>query len=142
MVTKRSKKTSKAELHEEKLGTYAEFRRAIHSKGKLLAGLEFARTKLVSSAIPNIVRQIVEKPIYMNAIVRQPFPNKIHRLKQKKALPIASDRVEAAWTASVLSLFTRELCQFVELRDRYYKSMARSDYDESTHTPRCAIFLA
>src|SRR4051794_23149691 len=105
MVTKRSGKHSKADTPEEKIGTYTDFRRAIHSRGKLLAGLEVARTELVPAAIPEIVRQLAEKPIYRNVIVRQPFPNKIGRLKQKKALPIASDRIEAAWTASILSLF-------------------------------------
>jgi hypothetical protein len=131
MVAKRSKKHSTVEQHEEKIGTYAEFRRAVHSKGKLLKGLGFARTKLIPSSIPQIVGQIAKLPIYLNVMVRNPFPEKINRLKQKKALPLASDRVEAAWTASVLSLFTTELCQFVELRDGYYESLARSDYVES-----------
>jgi hypothetical protein len=132
MVTKRSRNNSIADTPEETIGTYADFRRAIHSKGKLLAGLEIARTGLVPAAIPSIVRKLAEKPIYLNVIVRHPFPAKIGQLKQKKALPIASDRIEAAWTASILSLFTRELTQFAGLRDQYYEAMARSDYDEAT----------
>jgi hypothetical protein len=58
MVTKRS--SSRADTPEETIGTYADFRRAIHSKGKLLAGLEVARTKLVPASISSIVRKLVD----------------------------------------------------------------------------------
>lgn len=126
MTTKSAKR--KPPKDEETIGTYGSFRRAIHSRGKLITGLEEARPKLIPTAIPTIVAEAADTPIYRNAIVREPFPKSLQKLKHKRPLPIAGDLVEAAWTGSVLSLFHSELCLFIELRDRYYAEMATSNY--------------
>ncbi|WP_354085891.1 hypothetical protein [Bradyrhizobium sp. S3.3.6] len=126
MTTKSAKR--KPPKDEETIGTYASFRRAIHARGKLVAGLEEARPKLIPAAIPTIVAEAADTPIYRNAIVREPFPKSIHKLKQKRPLPVAGDLVEAAWTASILSLFNSELCLFIRMRDRYHAAIATSDY--------------
>lgn len=132
MTTKSAKK--KPPKDEETIGTYASFRRAIHARGKLIAGLEDARPKLVPAAIPAIVAEAADTPIYRNAIVREPFPKSVQKLKHKRPLPVAGDLVEAAWTASILSLFNSELCLFIRLRDQYYAAMATSEYETALAT--------
>ncbi|KQW21380.1 hypothetical protein ASC80_14965 [Afipia sp. Root123D2] len=125
-------KLEKPNEREETIGNFTTFRRALHARGVLISGLRVARSMLVPAAIPDIVKKAAENRIYRNVVVRDPFPRSIQRLKLKRPLPIANDRVEAAWAASVLSLFEAEITIFVDLRDRYYSAIAINDYDAAT----------
>ena len=117
---KPAKKRIRNEPPAETIRTYFAFRRALHSKGKLLDGLQDARIRLVPSVVPSIVKSAATKTLYRNVLARNPFPNSIGKLKQKAPLERGSDRVEAAWAASILSLFVDQLKTYVQYRDHYY----------------------
>ncbi|MBR1248951.1 hypothetical protein JQ609_18700 [Bradyrhizobium sp. AUGA SZCCT0169] len=123
-----SKSNGKQDENEETIFNYETFRRALHSRGKLLSGLQTARKKLAPASIAGIVGETASRSIYRNVVVRNPFPKTIQQLKQKRPLPTASDRVEASWTASILALFVPEINEFIVLRDQYYSTLASSRY--------------
>src|SRR5882672_329300 len=116
---------------EESIEDFRSFRRALHAKGDLLKGLSDARLKLIPSATARIVREASQTTIYRNIIVRAPFPPTYNKLKKKRPLPAAGDKVEAHWTASVLALHSTELANYVRRRDAYFSAICCNDYDRA-----------
>ena len=87
----------------EDISDFKSFRRAMHAKGEVEKGLGSARTKLNPKTTALVVTQAMRLTVYRNAMVRNPFPETIQKIKKGRALPKAADAVEALWAAGVLS---------------------------------------
>jgi hypothetical protein len=104
------------------------FRRAVHSKKDLRAGLSNARSTVPAAMFHEIVLAMSGNPVYRLLFAGEPFPANYSSLKIRARLQILEPAREIAWASAVLSLYVTELREFVKLRTRYENYFLVGEY--------------
>jgi len=108
------------------------FRRLIHEKGDLIGGLSKNRRVIAPKAIETIVKALMPNPIYRNVLAPDAFPRTYSRVKAGPVLAHLDAEFEIVWTASILSHFTEELNDYLNLKDAYSKKFLNSEFLPAT----------
>jgi hypothetical protein len=111
------------------ISSWSAFRRAIHSRGPVLEGLDQYRSQLLESAIPAIVEELWRSPLYRSTIAVDPFPRSYDRIKTRAALQPATPSLDLHWHASVLSKYADQINSFLIYKELYADAFLSSDFD-------------
>jgi hypothetical protein len=114
------------------LSDVATFRRLIHERGDLVGGLSEKRRAIAPEAIETIIKALMPNPIYRNVLAPDAFPRTYSRVKAGAALVHLDAQFEIVWTASILSHFTDELNDYLNLKEAYSKKYLNSEFLHAT----------
>ncbi len=109
------------------------FTRLAYSKGNIRQGLGVAKNKIDGIYLPGILKDLHEQQIFLNAFATLQFPKSINKFNPGKKLAFSENK-EFIWTASVLSLFKKEISEFVKLKIVYENSFLKGNYSVSSDT--------
>ncbi|WP_445354652.1 hypothetical protein ACJJI5_16300 [Microbulbifer sp. EKSA008] len=127
MSKKRQRQSKKAK---KSINPLKAFRRTIFRSPNVRAGVSLARKSVSASSIPSIIRELVHKPQFSEAICHLTFPKSLEELRNAKRLSSVDARTEFIWCASVLSLYTEQLNEFIKTRDEFERRFLYGDYEQ------------
>jgi hypothetical protein len=106
------------------------FRRGVYQSLRPKAGIGEARRQLKVSEIPKVVSWLSSDISFGRYIFEQAFPLSLSDFPYTPRLQKVDSASEFVWCGSVLSLYTLELSQFVEIRDKFDSAFLVSDFSE------------
>lgn len=107
------------------------FRRLIHSKSELRTGINDSRQYLDPGSAPTVIRELCKVPVYSRLIALEAFPKEISRIKFGRPLMPVSADLDTIWNASVISLYAKELNEFIGQRTRFENAYLNGSLDEA-----------
>jgi hypothetical protein len=103
----------------------------MHSTGDIRLGVSKARRQAHPEDLAAIVKALSSQPVYARAFAGEAFPKTYSEIRSRTRLGRTEPQKEFLWCASVVSLYSDKLSDFVSRRVRFEKRFLNGEYDEA-----------
>jgi tetratricopeptide (TPR) repeat protein len=125
-------KSQKKSQKQENPNAVQTFKRILHRGANPRRGLASARARTDPLQFPTIVKALGTQSIYRALLAPTAFPPSIPQFTAKPRLQKVSEDMELLWAASVLSLYQKDLAEFVTRKNEFFKNFCKGEFDKAS----------